>query len=189
MSQLIPFIPLIGGALGLTGSLLGGQDQVNPEPLPPMFPDLNFAMGRFLSNQFDSSSGEPVPYGVAPYPGQLSPDINQTRLPEVYGNWQPWNAGNSAMAQFVANPGIGQQDPRLANMMQYGGTGGVGNQMMSLAAQYGAPSQAGQAVSSTAQFGAPSQSMANLLNPFLTGQGGPGYRPPPIPTRQVGRNA
>lgn len=154
-----------------------------------MFPDLNFAMGRFLSNQFDSSSGEPVPYGVAPYPGQLSPQQNPN-LQKAYANWQPWNAGNMYMADILANKNpVGTPDPRLANMMAYGGTGGVGNNMMSLAAQYGAPSQAGQAVSSMAQFGAPSQAIANLMMPFLTGQGGPRYAPPPIPGRQVTRNA
>ena len=187
MPQVFPFIPAIVGGVGAVFG--GGQDEVNPQPTQPMFPDLNYAMGRYLSNQFNSSSGQPVPYGVAPYPGQLSPNINSTILPNVYNNWQPYNAGNVAAMQWLANPGIGQQDPRLAQMQQWGGTGGPGNNAMSLAMQYGAPSAAGQYVGNTAQYGVNNQSMANLLQPFLSGQGGPRYLPAPIQQRQVTRNA
>jgi hypothetical protein len=182
---------VLSGAFGLAGSVFGGgQDEVTPQQLPSQWPDLTYGMGRFLSNQFNSSSGEPTLYGVTPFPGQLSPNVNQTILPNVYGNWQPWNAGNMYMADILANKNpVGTEDPRLANMMKWGGTGGPGNNAMSLAMQYGAPSQAGQYVANLAQFGAGSQGMANLMQPFLSGQGGVNYRPPPIPTRQITRNA
>lgn len=188
MPQVVPFIPLIAGGLGLAGGVLGGQEEVSPQPTPPMFPGVHDAMARWLSNQFDSSGGEPVPYGIAPFPGQLSPNINNTRLPEVAANWAPWNAGNSAMASWLANPGIGQQDPRLAQMQQWGGTGGPGHNAMSLAMQFGSPSQAGQYVANTAQFGVNNQAMGNLMNRFLNPQG-PAYAAPPIPSRQVTRRA
>jgi hypothetical protein len=189
MAQVAQFIPYIIAAAGGVVGATQGQDQVQPQPLPPMFPNLNYAMGRWLSNQFNSSSGEPVPYGLAPYPGQLSPNINQTILPNVYGNWAPWMSGSQYMADTLWNKNpVGKEDPRLANIMRWGGTGGPGNNAMSLAMQFGAPSQAGQYVANLAQFGAPSQGMANMMGGFLN-RTNPAYAPPPIPNRQVTRKA
>ena len=132
----------------------------------------------------------------------LFPSLSQTRLPEVFGNWQPWDSGTQYMADYLYNRNpAGTPDPNLANMVQWGGTGGPGNQAMSQAMQYGAPSQAGQYAANMAQFGVPSEGagrpLADLaygkptgaaahLLPFLRQQRNP-YIPAPIPRRDVRR--
>lgn len=131
----------------------------------------------------------------------LSPNIGQTLLPNVWGNWQPWDAGTMFMANYLA-----QGDPRMQRTLQYGGAGNVGLGGLSSALQFGAPSQAGQFasnmaqfgvaspgsgdyLSNIAQFGAPTASSpaSQLLLPIAKGQAGPRYRAPSIPQRTVSR--
>ena len=102
------------------------------------------------------------------------------------------------MAQRLQSaPFQGAPDPNLANMMRYGGTGGPGNQAMSLMAQFGTPGPRGAA--NMEQFGVASEGSgrpladlaygrstgaAQYLTPFLNQQRNP-YMPPPIPQRDV----
>lgn len=103
-------------------------------------------------------SSYPTLNGITPYGGQINPDINQTILPNVYGSWAPWMAGESWQAtQLAKNPAVSSPmsytDPNVKSMIQWGGTGGPGNKAMSLMMQYGAPSQAGQYMANMAQSG------------------------------------
>lgn len=112
--------------------------------------------------------------GLPGYQGQLNPDPQQTILPNVYANWQPWNQGTGYISNWLAGPQAGRMNPDfqtamgnmaqyggiggyptqlMHNMAQFGGTGGPGNYGMSYAMQYGAPSQAGQNVAQMAQHG------------------------------------
>ncbi len=237
MPFILPFLPAIIGAGGAiaaaeigsggsgssgsgsgSGSSSGAGTDIAGRPIDssailpgkqtPLYPDLQSGWGSFLQSMLGK--------GATPYGGALSPDTSQTMLPNVWNNWQPWNAGTSYIADTLGNNklGIGQPNPILQNMMQYGGAGGPGNNAMNNAMLFGAPSQAGQYASNLAQFGVSGQRagmglanqtdygisgegagrpLANLaygintsgpgsyLTPFLTGQGYPGYRTPPIP--------
>jgi hypothetical protein len=183
-----PGITNIGG-----GSFPGSA--ILPGLLPALYPGLQSGWGQFLTSN--------VGKGVPGYTGSLSPNVSDTVLPKVSSSWQPWDAGTSYLADLLGNNklGIGKTDPNLANTMQWGGTGGVGNNAMSMMMQYGTPSQAGQYLANMAQFGASSPGIANLLSnqaqgfpvgaaqyliPFLMDQGGGNrYQAPMIPNRQL----
>lgn len=184
-----------------------------PEEIPikkvdPIWPWMQQPFGDWLFSGFSQKpDGGWDLRPMDPYPGQLTPDINQTRLPDVWGNWQPWDGGTMHLANMVGNNGlgIGQYSPLSQQMMQYGGMGGAPHDAMSLLMQYGAPSQAGQYMANMAQFGMASPgsggALANFaqgnlggaaqyLAPFLTGQmGGNSYQPPMIQPRQITRQA
>jgi len=205
-----PLISLLTAGAGIAGAVAGGgQDEINPNPLPPIFPQGQERFGEWLfSGMFDTPEGGtgmwrlPSPilpragdqmsaevpglefynlgprYDIASMP--LFPSTSNTVLDRVAENWQPWMAGSQYMADYLYNNNpLGKDDPRLKQMQQWGGTGGVGHNMVKLAAQYGAPSEAGRYVANTAQFGAPSQEMANLLSQAMTSP----YMPPPMPIR------
>lgn len=125
----------------------------------------------FMFNQ-DSQTWEMR--GVPPYPGQLSPDQNNTMLPNVWQSWQPWNAATQHIAGTMGQnptpqlPGLmdsfqqfggagGVPTDRMRQMMDWGGAGKKGLPAMDMMMQYGAPSQVGQFMSSAAQFGIPSE--------------------------------
>ena len=215
---------------GFLGSIFGQDKEVTPKSLPPLFPEGQQALADWLFSGFFQKPGGgfdlyKLPTPISPEAGQaaqreipglnlgqggagtmdimgmpLFPSIGGTRLPEVFANWQPWDAGTQYMADYLYNKNpVGTPDPDLAKMVQWGGTGGPGNQAMSLAMQYGAPSQAGQYASNMAQFGVSSEgagrplqdlaygrptAAAAHLMPFLNQQRNP-YIPAPIPQRDV----
>lgn len=205
-------LPALPAILGAVGGLFGGRGQeINPQPLPPLFPQGQQAFGDWLFSGFFQKPGGgfdlfrlqnpiSIPGGqqmMQDIPGlqmsnlgnrfdiqgfPLFPSMSQTRLPEVFGNWQPWDAGTQYLADYLYNKNpIGTPDPRLAQAMQWGGFGGPGHQSMNLLREYGAPSQAGQYVANMAQFGVPSEGIGNLMMPFARGQRTT-YAPPPIST-------
>lgn len=176
--------------------------EILPQNVPPLFGDeFKNRFASWLFNKFFATDDWGENWA---YPGQLTPDISQTRLPDVYSNWQPWDGGTQFLADYITNgSGIGQQDPIAAQIMRWGGPQGPGTDAMSLMMQYGAPSQAGQYVGNLAQFGISStgagQPLADLaygrptgsaqyLTPFLTSQAS-SYRAPDIPQTPVTRNA
>ncbi len=128
--------------------------------------------------------------GLKGYGGPTSPDVNNTMLPSVYNNWQPWNAGTGYLAAQLGQPGgIGKPSPQMeqymnnigqyggmggyptqlmTGMAQYGGTGGLGNKSMSNLAQFGAASAAGQPMADMAKTGV-SGSWGNPLLARATG--------------------
>lgn len=200
-----PNAPDLGGNTGQTG-YAGGQIQfpnitdiggkpfpdnaILPGMVPPVNSDLRDGFLRWLQSQ--------IGQGAPAYPGQLSPDVNNTRLPEVWNSWQPWDGGMGYLAQQLG-AGVGQNSPILQQLSQYGGTGGPGHQAMSNMVNYGTPSSIGQFLSNMAQFGVASEGsgrpLANLaagyaagpaafLAPFLTGgAGNSNYAAPNIPAR------
>lgn len=214
---------LLGGVLG---SILGQDEEVTPQPLPPLFPEGQQALADWLFSGFFQKPGggfdlyklktalspEAAQTAMGEIPGlnigpsgdidgmPLFPSLSGTRLPEVFNNWQPWDSGTMYMADYLYNKNpVGTPDPGLQSMMQWGGTGGPGNQAMSLAMQYGAPSQAGQYVANMAQFGVSSEGAgrpladlaygrptgaAQYLTPFLNQQRN-NYIPAPIPQRDA----
>jgi len=116
----------------------------------------------------------------------LFADPNQTKLPEVWDSWQPWDAGTQFLASYLGGGGgLGESSPFHQGMMDNGGFGGPGTGGMKSALEYGAASDAGQFLSNMAQFGVASETsgrpLANLaygsgennaskyLLPFLTG--------------------
>lgn len=178
----------------ITGKELG-DNVISPARVPPLSPELQKAFYDFLTKGMGK--------GLTPFPSKLSPSTSATRLPEVWNSWQPWDAGTQYLAQMLTGGlGIGKTPPNLQNMMQWGGTGGPGNNAMSMMMQYGTPSQAGQFASNLAQFGGSSSQTARPLNdlaygrmsgpaaylaPFLlSGAGASPYRAPMIPSRTVG---
>lgn len=180
---------------------------IDPVATPAIWPWMQEPFGDWLFTGFKKEDNGH--YSMAPLPsyqGPLTADPNQTRMPDVAGAWQPYDAGTSFLLDYFANNrgGIGQQDPRSTQMMKWGGTGGIGNNYMNLMAQYGTPSQVGQPLQSMIQTGSAGGSGANLANfasgnpvgpaaflaPFLTGQQRPNsYQAPPIVGRQVQRRA
>lgn len=182
-------------------------DLIKPVATEPIWPWMQEPFGDWLFGGFhkDPETGHYSFSGVDAYQGQLSPDIGQTRLPEVWNSWQPMDAGTMNLGDYVVNNGggIGRNSPITNQLMQWGGTGGVGNNAMSLMMQYGTPSQAGQFVNNMAQQGMSSQGAggnlaalaagqpvgaAQYLLPFLTGQQGRNsYQAPMIQPRQLQR--
>ena len=199
LGQLLPAI------LGIGSGFLGGGQQ-SPESLPTQFPSLTSDFMDWLSSQiyqkpeggndmmgfqaFQGLNGGAQGYGSAQGPGtdiigQMSPDINSTILPNVYGNWQPWDAGTQYIADFLYNKNpVGQEDPRANQVMTWGGFGGPGHSGMVSALQYGAPSEAGQYLSNLAQFGVTSQPMADFMRAATSGGLNP-YRRVPVPPRSA----
>jgi hypothetical protein len=148
---------------------------------------LNALFDTTVSRQADGQWNRFI--GLPGYDKPVSPDMGQTILPNVYSNWQPWNAGTGYLANYVGGPQAGKPDPGMAtafsnmsqyggiggyptqlmhNAAQYGGTGGPGNKAMSNLLQFGAPSAAGQAVNNMAQYGV-SGSWGNPLLARATG--------------------
>ncbi len=163
-------------------------------PVQPIWPWMQDPMGDLLFSAFYKKPTNAEGYsgwgisGLTPYPGQLNPDIGQTRLPDVWNNWQPWDAGTQFLANYLTNgwmadqnvgnkfnnifqyggPG-GRATDLMNNMSQWGGTGGPGNNAMSLLMQYGAPSEAGRPIANMAQYGV-SGSWGNPLVARAMGQ-------------------
>lgn len=187
-------------------SLFGGQ--VDPKVVSPVVgtgTQDQFFQALFDTGLTQSPDGRNKFAPMAPYPGPLSPDVNQTNLPKVWNAWQPWNAGASYMAGQLPNyqgaPGTLAQDPRLSNIMQYGGQGGPGTNAMANTVAYGSPSSdIGTWMHNLAQYGAagpagtPLNSIAQgyatgpaaYLQPFLA-QNTPWYKPPAIQPTTVSR--
>lgn len=173
--------------------ILGGKE-ISPKPPVNLFDYLEREPGSSATEFFKGLSGMvmnwmpsgfPEMRGASPYPGRLSPDINNTMLPNVYNNWQPWNQGLGYMSNYLGSPNAGKMSPAfqtaMSNMMQYGGvggyptqlmsgmaqfggTGGLGNKAMSYATQFGVPSAAGQNLANMAQYGVAGQWGGPLLN-------------------------
>jgi len=132
----------------------------------------------------------------------LFPGMNPT-LQNAFSNWQPWDAGTMFLANYLQqNAGQqGQVNPQLAQLMQWGGTGGPGHQAMSNMMQFGAPSAAGQGAANLNQFGVSSAGSgqplmdlaygsptgaAQYMIPFLT-QTANRYKAPTVPQRETKR--
>lgn len=191
-------------------SMFGGT--VDPKLISPTVgtqTQTNFFNALFGQGLQNNPQGGGMQFaGVQPYGGQLSPDVNSTRLPDVYNSWQPWNAGLSYMASALT-PGqgnslpIGQNDPNLSMLMSKGGTGGPGSRGIQDTMQGGTPSHGalGQWMNNLAQYGSAGPAgvpLANLaqgfasgpaawLNPFLMKGAGTPYKAPSIPQTTVSR--
>jgi hypothetical protein len=181
-------------------SLLGGQ--VNPTVVPPSvgltqqqaFFNALFGLGTTPNS---SGTGSTV-QGLAAFPGattnpntsSTAPNVNNTMLPGVYNNWQPWNQGTEGISSMLSNGQLNptQQNPFLSPLISQGGATGPGTTAMSNIMQFGTPSQGiGQEMQNLAQFGAAGpagQPLSNLaqgqatgaaayLAPFLTGSQAP----------------
>lgn len=140
---------------------------------------------QFLNNLATQTMGQTTGgigqfIGLPGYTGPTSPDVGSTILPNVYANWQPWNAGTGYLANFVGGPNAGQPNPQMAqnmsNMQQYGGIGGYPTTLMHGMAQYGGTGGPGNnAMSTLLQFGTPSaagQGVANVANTGVSGSWG-----------------
>lgn len=163
-------------------------DPIYPKPSPPVWPQLQQQFGDWLFSQLG--------LGLPKYGGQLSPDLSQTRLPDVWKAWQPMDAGTMFLANSISGKNPLQQQfadtfqwggvkgkplDAMRNMTLFGGTGGPGNYAMSNLLQFGAASPAGQWLNQGAQGYGPS---FNYLAPFLAmgaGGGGGAYHSPTIP--------
>lgn len=112
--------------------------------------------------------------GASGYPNPLSPNINNTMLPGVFGSYSPTTQGTDWTSQMLSggafNSGQSPFSTPQSNMQQYGGiggypldllhgmaqfggTGGPGNYGMSNLMQFGAAGQAGQPLNNMAQSG------------------------------------
>lgn len=171
-----------------------------PGVVNPTYPGLQTDWGAWLKTL--------VGKGATPYPGQLSPDVNQTRLPEVWNSWQPWDGGMGLVANTTAELNVGKNSPLTDQLMQWGGTGGAGHFLQKAVAQFGGPTpEATQPVANLAQWGVSSEGAgrpladlaygkltgpAAFLLPFLTANAtsGGGYRAPSvIPAKTITRTA
>lgn len=186
---------------------------VDPVEAGPMFPWTQDVFEEWLAGLVIPDQGAPGVgfYGASQYnpaalfqPETLYPDINQTRLPEVFQNWQPWDAGTQWLAQALSENwlGVGQPSNLSKQAWEWGGMGGPGHKATVSQMQYGAPSsEAGQYAANMAQFGVPSAGAgqplvdmaygsrspnAGILEAFMNA---PTYKSPPIPRREVTRNA
>lgn len=169
------------------GSLLG--QQVNPGPPINIFDQYARepqSTGSSFLNTIASNVLQTGPggygglIGTPGYGGPTSPDINSTILPNVYGNWQPWNAGTGYIANRLSQPTAGQLNPAFqtaqSNMAQYGGIGGYPTQLLHGMAQYGGTGGPGNiGMANLLQFGAPSvagQPIANMAQTGVSGSWG-----------------
>jgi len=195
---------ILPAILGIGGGLFGGNNNATEDGLPvqldPTYPFLQENFGQYLSNYIDPATG--AYYGHQAFPGaggpagsgsqegpgtetigQMSPDVNNTILPNVYQNWQPWDAGTQYLADFLYNQNpVGQEDPRARQLMDYGGFGGPGHSGVQTALQYGAPSEAGQYLGNLAQFGVTGTPMGNFMKEAMAGSLNP-HRKVPVPPR------
>lgn len=134
----------------------------------PIWPNLQDLFGKWLESTFYQYNG-----WQERYPSELSPDINQTLLPAVWGAWSPQgNQGTDFLSQFLlngagANPTIndayltsmnwggpaGQGTKLMNNMATWGGTGGPGNTALANMLQSGVPSAAGNPVLDMSKYG------------------------------------
>lgn len=160
---------------------------------PPIFPEGQQAFADWLfSSFFQKPGGGFDAYGMEPFGGSgqgpgldmiggLSPDLNSTILPNVFNNWQPWDAGTQYISDYLYNQNeYGQRSPELQQVQQYGGFGGPGHSGMVSALQYGAPSEAGRGVANLAEFGVTSQPMADFMRMAVSGGLNP-YRAQSVP--------
>ena len=185
-------------------------EEIPQKKVDPIWPWMQEPFGDWLFSSFkqDPTTGH---WGFAPsddYQGQLTPNLDATRLSDVYKSWQPYDAGTSYLLDYFTNNrgGIGTNSPLSQQMTQWGGTGGPGNQAMSNMMQFGTPSEAGRGMANLSQFGfsspqagGPMAALANgqmngpaaFLAPFLMkgGGGGNSYQAPLITPRQVERRA
>lgn len=148
--------------------------QATPYHVPfALEPFADWMMSPFT---FNEEAGTWEMRGAPGYPGQLSPDINQTRLPEVWNSWQPWDGGMQHIAGMLGKMGPTQQNQQyqnnvmqyggpggyptqmMSNMIQFGGTGGKGHLLMDNLTKYGVTNkEVGQPVSNIMQFGVASE--------------------------------
>jgi len=166
---------------------LFGQKQIDPQQVPLQ---TDWALPVLMDWIFSGFQKKPDGgYDLTPmpqYPGQLSPDLNSTILPEVWNMWKQnqTSPAMNFMQNFLKEGGYKLPEAasgRLENLMATGGQGGRPTEMMydmanyggvagpNLEAikammEYGAPSQAGQFMSNIAQFGIPSEAGRMLHN-------------------------
>lgn len=190
----------MSGALGST---------VNATPVKSVIGDDNQqhvfqSLLNFVMHPADDGSGQ-FQFSSSPsYQGALVADTNNTMLPGVWSSWQPWNSGTEYMANQLYAPkskgglGIGEADPTLSKLQQYGSAGGPGGQgqsnllqfgttlngpgaaMVSSNSQYGTPTDAaGQPVHSIMQYGTPSSGALGQMMSSLAqfGAAGPAGLP------------
>ena len=147
--------------------------QVDPVSAEAIWPWMKEPFGDWLfSGMTQKPDGGWDLEGVEKYPGQLNVDIpGQTRLPEVWNNWQPWDAGNSYLATKMADgtfsPG---KDPGLEKMWSWGGLEGPGHKGMQSMINYGAAGQGGQYASNMAQYGVSSEGAGRPLADMAYGR-------------------
>lgn len=199
---------LAQAAIPIISSLLGGQNNENegPRPIEARFPSAEAAFMDWLTSSFyqkpgggwdvmgnqafQGIGGGPQGYGSSQGPGtdiigQMSPDVNNTILPNVWSNWQPWDSGTQYIADAIYNKmPLGQDDPRTTQLMTQGGFGGPGHTGMQTALQYGVPSEGGRYMANLAQFGVTSTPMADFMKTAMQG-GLNQYRKAPVPMRNA----
>lgn len=157
------------GVAALMSLLFSGRGgpggAATPAIVPPIWPGMQQPFGEWLLGN--------IGQGAPAYPGQLNPSQAGTRLPEVFGSWQPWDAGTSFIANYVGTPAwqmspfygdivrntmseggpAGQPLRNMSNMTQFGGTGGPGNMGVANTIQFGGPSSVANYMGNQAQFG------------------------------------
>lgn len=167
------------------GNILGGKiNPVQQQPIVGSGTQQEFLQALFNTGIVPTAGGTMRFAPVAPYTGQLSPQVN-ANLQNAYGSWQPWNAGTMYQANALPQiaGGIGptkQASPGISNMQQFGSPSAVGNYLGNIA-QFGSAGPAGQPLENlaTGSLGGP----ASYLTPWLGGgASGPTslYRPPSI---------
>lgn len=146
--------------------------QIEPTSAEPIWPWMKEPFGDWLfSGMTQKPDGGWELAGVPSYPGQVNVDIGQTRLPEAWNAWQPWDAGTSYLANMVGTgkfePG---QDAGLKQMWQRGGMFGPGHRGVQSMIDYGAGGQGGQYASLMAQYGVPSEGAGRPLADLAYGR-------------------
>jgi hypothetical protein len=178
-----------GGPGSVSGNWFTGK-QFNPNVAPYHVPGLLEEWAPLLQQYLMGPEGLK---GVPAYGGQLSPDINETILPEVFKQWTP-NGGagqdyltklmqgggfqtpaglQSGLDVMLANGGLGGRPTQGINdMMTYGGVPGAGLDAMKNLMMYGVASEAGRPMANLAQFGVTGPA-GMPLHARATGQPGP----------------
>jgi hypothetical protein len=167
-----PFtLALIGtGIFGGLGSLFGGKGkEIEPKPSPRAVPWGLDVLSDWLFSpfMFNQEAGTWEMRGVPPYGGQLSPDVENTILPNVWSQAGQPNPAMSLLQQQIAN-GF-QPSPRMQevqeSMMQFGGPPGQVTDQMWKQAQWGGAGMKGQpAMDNLLQFGVASQGPGQYLS-------------------------
>jgi hypothetical protein len=179
-------------------AILGGV--LNPTSVTPTigtslqqaFFDALFGLGTSGSGSNTTLNGLPAFPGATTNPNTSStaPNVNNTILPNVYNNWEPWNEGNEYIATALSNGSMNptQVNPFLAPLINNGGPSGPGTTAMNNIMNYGTPSSGiGQEMQNLAQFGAAGPAgdalaalaqgqttgAAQYMAPFLTGNYSP----------------
>lgn len=153
---------------------LFSQERIDPQQVPLQTPWALPVLMDWIFSGFRQKPDGGWELGNLPqFPGQLSPDLQQTLLPQVWDAWQ--KSQNSPAMQFLNNFLTGGGVPKMEmpkevtegfqNVLKTGGVGGAPTQAMQDIAQWGGvPGGNLEAIKAMLQYGAPANPVGQYMS-------------------------